>query len=86
MKKAAALALALMIPMGAASSYAEDAPSTTPAKAEDASLQSYAAQAPQCLEWSDGCAVCARDSAAGAAHCSTPGVACQPDAIQCKKP
>jgi hypothetical protein len=87
MRKAAALAIALMITMAAASSDAEDAPSTTPAtKVEDASLQGYAAQAPQCLEWSDGCAVCARESATAAAHCSTPGVACQPNAIQCSKP
>ena len=29
-----------------------------------------------CLEWSDGCVVCARE--ADGPHCSTPGIACQP--------
>jgi hypothetical protein len=77
--------LALLV--GAPPSWADDAPANpAPAKAEDASLQGYAVQAPQCLEWSDGCAVCARDSATAAAHCSTPGVACQPDPIRCSKP
>jgi hypothetical protein len=50
--------------------------------AEEASLEGFAAGAPLCLEWSDGCAVCARDGKA--AHCSTPGIACQPGPIVCR--
>ena len=51
--------------------------------AEEVSLEGFGAGAPLCLEWSDGCAVCARD-ANQAAHCSTPGIACQPGAIVCR--
>jgi hypothetical protein len=36
-----------------------------------------------CLEWSDGCVVCARE--ADGPHCSTPGIACQPVEIACRK-
>ena len=50
---------------------------------EQASLQSFAAAHPDCVEWSDGCAVCRRDTAM---HCSLPGIACQPSAIACKRP
>jgi hypothetical protein len=72
---------------GGSPSFADDAPATpAPAKAEERSLQGYAAQAPHCLEWTDGCAVCARGAEAAESHCSTPGVACQPSAIQCSKP
>jgi hypothetical protein len=53
-----------------------------PAAPEEKSLQAYGASAPHCIEWSDGCAVCARGSD-GVAHCSTPGVACQPGAVIC---
>jgi hypothetical protein len=36
-----------------------------------------------CLEWSDGCVVCARE--ADGPHCSTPGIACQPTETACKR-
>jgi hypothetical protein len=36
-----------------------------------------------CLEWSDGCVVCARE--ADGPHCSTPGIACQPGETACKR-
>jgi len=58
-------------------------PSSTPPSAEDISLQGYAIAAPLCAEWTDGCATCLRDS--GGAHCSTPGVACQPGPILCRR-
>jgi hypothetical protein len=48
------------------------------------SLQGFAAKNSACLEWTDGCATCRRDS--GGAHCSTPGIACQPVEIVCKAP
>jgi len=36
-----------------------------------------------CLEWGDGCVVCARG--ADGPHCSTPGIACQPSETACKR-
>jgi hypothetical protein len=70
----------------ARSAAAQEAPAAASLpKAEEVSLQGYAAKSPQCLEWSDGCAVCARDATAGVTHCSTPGIACQPEAIVCRK-
>jgi hypothetical protein len=56
----------------------------SPPSAEQSSLQGYATAAPRCVEWSDGCAVCAR-AGDGAAQCSTPGIACQPGPIVCTK-
>jgi len=43
-----------------------------------------AAREPACSEWTDGCIVCAR-TAQGLA-CSTPGIACVPQAPRCLKP
>jgi hypothetical protein len=57
-------------------------PSSTPGAVETMSLEGYALAAPRCAEWTDGCASCLRDS--GGAHCSTPGVACQPGPIFCR--
>jgi len=36
-----------------------------------------------CLEWGDGCVVCARE--VDGPHCSTPGIACQPGETACKR-
>ena len=50
------------------------------------SLPAYGDWNRDCLEWSDGCAVCKRSdeaSAKGAFACSTPGIACQPKGIVC---
>jgi hypothetical protein len=47
-------------------------------------IQAYGADNPSCLEWTDGCTICAK-SEAGAIACSTPGIACQPAGLQCKK-
>jgi hypothetical protein len=47
-------------------------------------IQAYATDNPSCLEWTDGCTVCAK-LGTGAAACSTPGIACQPAGLQCKK-
>ena len=44
-----------------------------------APIQAYGAQNPACLEWTDGCVLCARG------QCSTPGIACQPGGVVCKK-
>jgi len=63
---------------------AADAPALAPAPAEEASLQGFGAANPACPEWSDGCFVCARDGA-GASRCSTAGIACQSQAIACRR-
>ncbi len=36
---------------------------------------------PGCREWTDSCRVCTRD--ADGIHCSTPGFACQREALRC---
>jgi hypothetical protein len=47
-------------------------------------IQAYATDNPSCLEWTDGCTICTKPDS-GEPHCSTPGIACQPAGIQCKK-
>lgn len=47
-------------------------------------IQAYAGDNPSCLEWTDGCTICTKPES-GEPHCSTPGIACQPAGIQCKK-
>lgn len=54
-----------------------------PPPREEASLASFAAAHPECVEWSDGCALCKR---AMSVSCSPPGIACQPKDIVCKTP
>ncbi len=39
---------------------------------------------PACIEMTDGCHVCVKPGTAEP-ECSTPGIACQPTAWQCKK-
>ena len=57
---------------------------SAPPSAEEASLRGFGLQNAQCVEWSDSCAICLRDEK-DAAHCSTPGIACQPAAIACRR-
>jgi hypothetical protein len=76
-----ATSLAAALCASATLAAADEAPAQA---GEQASLEGFAAAAPFCLEWSDGCAVCARDDN-NVAHCSTPGVACQPTAIACRR-
>ena len=45
-------------------------------------LTEFARADPQCTEMTNGCEVCVRGTAI---ECSTPGIACQPAAWQCKK-
>jgi len=74
----AALVFALATGLAPAAAQSEAPP--TPA---EVSLQAFGAKTPACLEWNDSCATCSRD-ATGAAHCSTPGIACQPHDIVCR--
>ncbi len=50
----------------------------------DVSVLAYGAAHPDCLEWTDSCRTCQR-SPDGRLACSTPGIACQPKDIVCKK-
>jgi hypothetical protein len=59
-------------------------PDATPLTPQERSLQGFGIHTPECLEWSDSCSVCLRDEA-GAIHCSTPGIACQPETIVCRR-
>ncbi len=47
------------------------------------SVQGYAQQNPSCREWTNGCVLCVADD--GRAQCSTPGIACVPAGITCKR-
>lgn len=47
-------------------------------------LTEFAGANHQCIEMTNGCEVCVRD-AGTKIECSTPGIACQPTAWQCKK-
>ena len=77
---AAAFLLASLV--GAAAQSAEPA---NPAAAEQMTLREFGARNPACVEWNDACSTCKRDDK-GVAHCSTPGIACQPIAPVCKAP
>jgi hypothetical protein len=76
----ACLSLALASPVGAEGSKLED----QPASAARAAVIAFGARHPDCREWTDGCVICIRG--AEAANCSTPGIACQPDATICTNP
>ena len=51
--------------------------------AQNTPVQAYPTKDPDCLAWSDGCVICARDEQAKS-HCSTPGIACIPVAVTCR--
>ncbi|WP_024878423.1 hypothetical protein [Methylosinus sp. LW3] len=52
--------------------------------AEEKPAQAYGEDHPACLEWTDGCLVCARLED-GSAGCSMVGAACLPAAVSCLK-
>ena len=79
---AAAGYFVVVFAVGFAPAAAQGAAPLTP---EEGSLQAFGANKPTCVEWNDSCATCERDSA-GAVHCSTPGIACQPREIVCRLP
>ena len=64
-----------------ASADAFTAPSVTAGASP--SVQAYGRRNPACAEWTDGCVVCT--SASGRAQCSTPGIACTPAGLTCKR-
>lgn len=78
------LGLAASLALASADEAAPAAGGGAPISNETVSLQGFGAQNPLCHEWSDDCSVCVRDEK-NAAHCSTPGIACQPAAIACRQ-
>jgi hypothetical protein len=80
----AAFAFAASVCLACADEIAAPPPGPAPAESETLSLQGFGAKNPLCREWGDGCSVCLRDDK-DAAHCSTPGVACQPASIVCRQ-
>ena len=78
--------LAIFIIVGGAtfSHAVADETKAPAAEVESVIIHAYGNANPACLEWSDGCTTCAKSEVAAPA-CSTPGIACQPAEIQCKK-
>ena len=61
-----------------------DAPRPAPLpKVPPVPVQAYGDKKAECLEWTNGCVLCRKDED-GKIHCSTPGIACQPEDIICK--
>jgi hypothetical protein len=78
MRRAFAL-LATAALLLAARAGAQDAPAPA---AQEKPTQAYGEDHPSCLEWTDGCLVCARQED-GVAACSMVGAACLPAAVSC---
>jgi phospholipase/lecithinase/hemolysin len=60
------------------------APPSTPAPAEEASLHNFGDSNKACQEWTDSCRSCTRPES-GDVLCSNIGIACQPKPILCVK-
>jgi len=91
---AGALALAVCICAPARAQDTQAPPQAPPqsspqaaekAAEEPASVEAFGEGDRACLEWGDGCRVCARDAPGAPARCSTPGPVCQPAAIACAR-
>jgi hypothetical protein len=66
------------------SAFADQAKTPSVPTPRPVPIQAYANDNPSCLEWTDGCTICAKLET-GAVACSTPGIACQAAGLQCKK-
>ncbi len=79
----AALALALAATSPAFADEPRPSPLPKPARGR-ATVFTFGAEHPDCVEWTDACRTCAR-GAHGAPTCSTPGIACTPGALVCRE-
>ncbi len=71
--------------MGAAAFPVSAEESATPSPAQERiAVQAWGAARPECAEWTDSCTICARVPEGIA--CSTPGVACLPQPVICRRP
>ena len=59
-------------------------PVSPPAKPAGVSVLSWGADNALCAEWTNSCVVCQRNEV-GVSACSTPGIACQPKDIICRR-
>lgn len=77
---------AVLIVLALAAPAAADEPRTPALRKPDprSSMQAFGEADKACAEWTNACVICKRD-AAGAGHCSTPGIACQPKEIVCTR-
>jgi len=75
-----ALSLALASSLAAAEDAAQAPASPSEQARETIAVQAWGSANRSCPEWSDGCVVCTQDG------CSTPGIACTPREITCRKP
>lgn len=82
--RAACFVIALIGAIGAARA---DAPNAAPLpKPNRVSMEGYGAQNPSCLEWRNGCQVCAAAATAGGRPaCSTQGLACTVGPVVCTR-
>ena len=76
MKKLALIAVLLLAPLAA---RADDAAPPPAPSQEQAAVQAWGASHSDCIEWTDACVTCT------AAGCSTPGIACTPGPIVCRR-
>lgn len=77
--------LAVAVIAGIADISVVSAETAAPSPAEERiAVQAWGAAHPECAEWTDLCTICARvpDGIA----CSTPGVACLPQPVICRRP
>ena len=73
----------LVLPTLASPASADAVPAPIVTAGVAPSVQAYGRLNPACAEWTDGCVVCT--SASGQAQCSTPGIACTPAGVTCKR-
>ena len=76
------VALAAIVVAAALPAFAEEAAAPAPAQ-EQIAVQAWGAAHADCAEWTDLCTVCARVPEGIA--CSTPGVACLPQPVVCRR-
>lgn len=77
------VALAAIVVAAALPAFAEDPVAQSPTQ-EQIAVQAWGAAHPACAEWTDLCTICARVPEGIA--CSTPGVACLPQSVLCRRP
>lgn len=84
MSRPLALAVSLLLGLAPRAAWADSFGTPALRTGAATSVQGYGQQNPRCLEWTDGCVVCLATN--GHARCSTPGIACTPAGLTCKRP
>jgi hypothetical protein len=84
--RAACVLFAILV--GASAAARADAPEPAPLpKPRSVSMEGYGAENPACLEWTNGCQVCAAagPTTGGKPACSTQGAACTVGPVVCTR-